>query len=146
MSLGYASEFKGYQLWCPDSKKVIQSRDITLNETIMFFPGQESAIPTGELLENCEKVELEVPSNVAQGGYAVPHSSSEDHIEETNPNNLDIPSSKELQTSCHYSIAHDMPRRATRKPVCYSVGDEHGLIAYVLAVAQEIPEGIEPST
>jgi len=60
-------------------------------------------------------VELEVPSNVPQGEDVVSHSSSEDHIEETNPNNLDIPSSKELLTSYHYSIAHDRPQRATKK-------------------------------
>jgi len=40
MFLGYASESKGYRLWCPDSKKVIQSRDINFNETVMFSPGK----------------------------------------------------------------------------------------------------------
>ena len=45
MFLGYALESKGYRLWFPDSRKVIQSRDITFKETVMFFPGQESTIP-----------------------------------------------------------------------------------------------------
>jgi len=31
MFLGYVYESKGYRIWCPDSKKVIQSRDITFN-------------------------------------------------------------------------------------------------------------------
>ena len=39
MILGYASESKGYRMWCPDSKKVIQSRDVTFNENAMLSSG-----------------------------------------------------------------------------------------------------------
>jgi len=52
-------------------------------------------------------VELEVPSYAPQGGNTVPHSSSEDYIEEINPNIYDILNSKEHQTSDSYSIACD---------------------------------------
>jgi len=38
MFLGYASESKGYRLWCPNSKRVIQTYDITFNETVIFYP------------------------------------------------------------------------------------------------------------
>jgi len=41
MFLGYASDSKGYQMWCPDSKKVIQSRDVTFNENAMLSFGKE---------------------------------------------------------------------------------------------------------
>ena len=44
MFLGYASKSKGYQMWCPDSKKVIQSRDVTFNENAMLSSAKESAI------------------------------------------------------------------------------------------------------
>ena len=111
----------------------------------MFYPGKESAVSTGDQQDDNRKLELKVHSNVPQGGDAASHCISEDHIEETNPNSLDIPNSEELQTSYHYSTPRDRPQRATRKPACYSADDEHGLIVYALAVIQEIPEGIEPS-
>ena len=44
MFLGYASEFKGYCLWCPSSKKVIQSQDVTFNASAMFSPRKESTV------------------------------------------------------------------------------------------------------
>ena len=34
--LGYASESKGYRMWCPDSKKVVQSGNVTFNENAML--------------------------------------------------------------------------------------------------------------
>ena len=42
MFLGYASESKEY--WYPDSKKVIQNRDVTFNENAMLFFGKESVV------------------------------------------------------------------------------------------------------
>ena len=41
MLLGYAFESKGYRTWCPDSKKVVQSRDVNFNEKdyIIFWEG-----------------------------------------------------------------------------------------------------------
>ena len=56
--LGYASKTKGYQLWYPNFKKVIQSQDVTFNETLMFFPKQKYAIRTGNIQDDSEKVEL----------------------------------------------------------------------------------------
>ena len=44
MFLGYTSESKGYRMWCPDSKKVIQSRDVTFNENAMLSFGKESVV------------------------------------------------------------------------------------------------------
>jgi len=62
MFLGDASESKGYRLCCLDSKKVIQSGDITFNETVMFIPGKESIILLGDQQDDNKKAELEVPS------------------------------------------------------------------------------------
>ena len=64
----------------------------------MFFPEKESTIPRCDQQDDSEKVELEVPPNAPQGGDKIPHSSSEDHIEETNSDSHDIPSSEEQQT------------------------------------------------
>ena len=44
MFLGYASESKEYRLWCPDSKKVVQSRDVTFNENVMLSSGKEYVV------------------------------------------------------------------------------------------------------
>ena len=33
MFLSYASKSKGYRMWCPNSYKVIQSRDVTLTNS-----------------------------------------------------------------------------------------------------------------
>jgi len=85
MFLGYASESKGYWLWCLDSKKVIQSQDITFNETVIFSPGKEF-ISTGNQEDVNEKVEFEIPAEVPQGGDTLPQSGGEVQFEEVNPN------------------------------------------------------------
>ena len=125
----------------PDSKEVIQSRDITFNETVMFLLGKES-VSTGNQEDVSEKVEFESPVDVPQGGDTLPHSHSEVYSEEVNPN---IPSPKPQATDT-YSLGHDRPRRTITKPARSLADDENGLIAYALAIAQETPKGIEPSS
>jgi len=133
MFLGYGSESKGYRLWCPTSKKLIQSRNVKFNESAMFSPGNEPDIDAG----NQDKVEFEV---FPQGGGSpsLPPSCSEtkDHI----------PSPVETPVEDLLSIARDRPRRTVRRPARYATDDESGMIAYALVVAQEISEGIKPST
>ena len=34
--IGYKSSFKGYKLWCPETKKVIVNRDVIFYETSVF--------------------------------------------------------------------------------------------------------------
>jgi len=76
MFLGYASESKGYRLWCPDSKKVIQSRYITFNKIVMLSPWKEF-VSTSNQEDVSEKVEFEIPIDVPQSGETLSHSSSE---------------------------------------------------------------------
>ena len=71
MFLGYAFEYKGYHLWNPNFKKVIQSRHITFNETVMFFSRKEFAIPTCDQQDDIEMAELEVPLNAPQIQYLI---------------------------------------------------------------------------
>jgi len=59
MFMGYASESKGYHMWCPESKKVIQSRDVTFNETIMLPSGKDSVVPSTDA-GNQEDTSMEV--------------------------------------------------------------------------------------
>ena len=61
MFLGYASESKGYCLWCPGSKKVIYSWDVTFNEPATFSPRNESTICstiTGDHHDTNDKTKL----------------------------------------------------------------------------------------
>ena len=57
-----------------------------------------------------------------------------------------IPSPVESPVEELHSIARDRPRRTIRRPARYATDGESGMIAYALAVAQEISEGMEPST
>ena len=60
MFLGYASESKGYRMWCPESKKVIQSRDVTFNETAMLSSRKDSvASSTGAGDQEDTSIEIE---------------------------------------------------------------------------------------
>jgi len=58
--LGYASDSKG-----SDSKKIIQSQDVSFNEFAMFPPGEDSTVSsssTGDHHDASDKEELEVPT------------------------------------------------------------------------------------
>jgi len=48
------------------------------------------------------------------------------------------------QVQVGHSIARDHPRREIRRRARYN--DDEGLIAYAFSVAEEVPEGVEPST
>jgi len=67
MFLGYAFESKGYRMWCPDSKKVIQSRDIVFNKNSMLSFVKESvvsSVSTGDQKDASRKMDI----GTAQGG------------------------------------------------------------------------------
>jgi len=89
MFLGYASEFKGYRMWCPDSKKVIQSRDVTFHENAMLSLGKKSVVSStgsGNQEDANRKVEIQVEIGTAQG-EAIDNSSREVQTL-TSPNQL----------------------------------------------------------
>ena len=84
MFLRYASESKGYRMWCPEFKKVIQSRDVTLNEIVMLSSGTDSVVPSfgageQEDTSNCMKIEAET---VAAQDEATNQSSREAKVNE----------------------------------------------------------------
>ena len=140
MFLGYASESKRYQMWCPDSKKVIQNRDVTFNEKAMSSSGKESVAffaGTGDQEGAIRKVETEVETVATQGRVAN-HSSREVQATESNS------STNKPYMEDDYSVAHDRPRGEIMKPTRY--GDSERLVVYTITVAEETPEGAEAST
>jgi len=85
MFLGYGSEPKGYQIWCPDSKKVILSRDVTFNENAMLSSEKESVVSstgTDDREDASRTMEIDVEAVAAQDG-AADHSNRE--VQATKP-------------------------------------------------------------
>jgi len=116
------------------------------NEFAMFSPGKESIVSltsTGDHHDTGDKVELQVPTQGGVTTSTLPHSSSMVQINEPE---LSTSSPDKPQVEDMHSIAYDRPRRTIRKSTHYATDYESGLIAYALAVVQEIPESIEPST
>jgi hypothetical protein len=57
--MGFSDGVKGYRLWCPDTQKVILSRDVTFNESEMLKPYQKEKEST--VSKDTQHVEVEVP-------------------------------------------------------------------------------------
>jgi len=139
--LRYASESKGYRMWCPESKKVIQSKDVTFNETAILSSRTYSVVPStsaGDQEDTSNSMEIEVETVAAQGG-ATNQLNREAQVTKHGTISSDQP-----QVEVAHSIARDRPRREIRKPTRYN--DDEVLIAYTLSVADEVPKGVEHST
>jgi len=63
---------------------------------------------------------------------------------QTTKTNSSTTSPNQPKMEDYYSIARDCPRREIRKLAYYV--DSEGLITYALTAAEQIPEGVEPST
>ena len=144
--LGYASESKGYRLWCPKSRKLILSRNVTFNEDALLSSGKHSFVSsstsTGNLQSTSEKVELEMKS--ATPDVDVPSSSTyessiDDHVDDRDDTTVPIQPQQE-----NYSIARHRERRQIVKPTRYIDGDN--LIAYALSIAEEVNDCVEPAS
>jgi len=149
--LGYASESKGYRLWCsdPKSQKLILSRDVTFNEDALLSSGKQSFVSsstsTGNLQSTSEKVEFALKP--AAPNVDVPSSSTN----ESNINNHCVDDDRDDSTTSpiqqpgdDYSIARDRDRRQIRKPARYT--DSDNLVAYALSIVQEVNDGVEPAS
>ena len=142
--LGYASESKGYRLWCsdPKSRKLILSRDVTFNEDALLSSGKQSSMSsssTNNLQGTSEKVELELKSvapNVDVPSSSTTESSTDDHGDD----HITYP----IQQQEDYNIARDRPRRQIKRPARYT--DDENLTAYALSIAQEVNDDVEPAS
>jgi len=115
-------------MWCPESKKVIQSRDVIFNETSIFTFGMDFVVPSiGVGDQEDIGIEIKVKTVVAQGG-AANQPNREAQVTEPSAISSNLP-----QVEVAHSIARDSSRREIRRPARYN--DDEGLIAYVLSVA-----------
>ena len=116
-------------MWCPDSKKVIQSRDVTFNESAILSSGKESVVSSasiGDQEDVSRKVEIEEDIDTAPQDGVANHPSRE--VQAAKPNSSTT-SPNQSQVGNDYSIAHDRPRREIRKLAGYE--DSDGLVAYL---------------
>ena len=108
--LGYKSGVKGYKLWCPETKKLVISKDVIFNETSMIhvLAPRESSVETVQRVD--KQVEFETG--------LVPNSDKQS-----------VPTASILMQ--RYSIAIDKERRTIKPPHKYGEAD---LVAYALSV------------
>nr|CAD40363.2 OSJNBa0093P23.9 [Oryza sativa Japonica Group] len=55
--LGYSSGVKGYKLWCPETKKVVISRNVVFHESVMLHDKPSTNVP----VESQEKASVQFP-------------------------------------------------------------------------------------
>ena len=120
--LGYKSSVKGYKLWCPETKKLVISKDVIFDETSMI----QVLAPKDSSVETVERVDKQVEFQTC----LVPN--SDDRSVPT----TSIPVQQ-------YSIARDRERRTIKPLQKYGEAD---LVAYALSVVDNIESGEEPST
>lgn len=91
-------------MWCPKSKKVIQSRDVTFNETAILSSGKDSVVSsTGTCDQEDTSMKIEMETVAVQGGTA-------NHPNrETQGTEPDIINSDQPQVEVVHSIARDHP-------------------------------------
>ena len=106
--MGFSKGVNGYRLWCQETSKIVNSRDVTFDESGMFLQKIEN---NDEALKQVEKVVFS-PDMVAL---------TEEPIDQVD-NNSDILEQEEQslvneKVEKPESIAKNRPRRVIRKPV-----------------------------
>ncbi|KAG8491868.1 hypothetical protein CXB51_015214 [Gossypium anomalum] len=117
--LGYKAGVKGYKLWCPKNRKVVISRDVVFDETVM--------IPNLSLKDSSNK------ENQKQVEHQINTESTPQAITKIE---------NRVTSSPQYSIAKNRTRREIKPPKKYAEAD---LVAYALNVAEDIDANQEPS-
>ncbi|KAG8472856.1 hypothetical protein CXB51_034830 [Gossypium anomalum] len=116
--LGYKVGVKGYKLWCPETRKVVISRDIIFDETAML---PNLSLKDFSNKENQKQVEHQINTELT------PQASTK--IE------------NRVTSSPQYSIAKNRTRREIKPPKKYAEAD---LVAYALNVAEDIDANQKP--
>ncbi|KAG8502473.1 hypothetical protein CXB51_000399 [Gossypium anomalum] len=112
--LGITDGVKGYRLWCPDTRKIVFSRDVTFDESTMLkYKDSQKDDKTSSTLQQVELEKVnDDPANI--GG-----TNDEEVQTEEPPQQQD-------------SIAYRRPRREIRKPARFD-----DIVAYALPIADD---------
>nr|AAT44282.1 putative polyprotein [Oryza sativa Japonica Group] len=134
--LGYASGVKGYKLWCPETKKVVISRNVVFHESVILHDKPSTNVP----VESQEKASVQVEHLISSG-----HAPEKEDV----AINQDAPVIEDSDSSIVHqspkrSIAKDKPKRNIKPPRRYI--EEAKIVAYALSVAEKIEGNAEPST
>nr|CAD41912.2 OSJNBa0033G05.13 [Oryza sativa Japonica Group] len=101
--LGYPSSVKGYKLWCPETKKVVISRNVVFHESIMLHDKPSTNVP----VESQEKASVQV-EHLINSGHAP---EKEDVAINQDAPVIEDSDSSTVQQSPKRSIAKDKPKR-----------------------------------
>ena len=133
--LGYGSGVKGYKLWNPETQKVMVSRNVVFNESVMFVDSsstdtlsvssdEEEQHEIGVQVELLDKDENEIVDNDVHDDIDVQHSP---------------PVLQQIRT-----IAADRPRRNIAAPK--RLVEECDIVHYDFSYAKQVENNHEPST
>ena len=122
--LGYTGGVKGFRLWCTESKKIVLSRDVTFDESVMLR--QTTSDTENESPNTTSKVLLEAPENLQTVDNGEDENDDQDEISDE----VEIPSpSPIIQPE---NIATTRPRREIRKPARYT-----DIVAFALPIIDD---------
>ncbi|KAG8503721.1 hypothetical protein CXB51_001724 [Gossypium anomalum] len=117
--LGYKTDVKGYKSWCPENRKVVISRDVVFDETVML---PNLSLKDSSNKENQKQVEHQINTE------STPQASTK--------------IKNRFTSSPQYSIAKNRTRREIKPPKKFAEAD---LVAYALNVVEDIDANRELS-
>uniref|UniRef100_A0ACD5ZRV2 Uncharacterized protein n=1 Tax=Avena sativa TaxID=4498 RepID=A0ACD5ZRV2_AVESA len=136
--LGYGSGVKAYKLWNPETKKILLSRNVVFNESVMYhdsLPSDTSTVAVGE-----ERVNVQV-ENLQK---TVDNDAIVEDTHEENIDDIVVQHSPTVLQQPHESIVADRPRRnCGPRP---RLIEECNLVHYALSCVEQVENDSEPAT
>uniref|UniRef100_A0ACD5Y480 Uncharacterized protein n=1 Tax=Avena sativa TaxID=4498 RepID=A0ACD5Y480_AVESA len=136
--LGYGSGVKAYKLWNPETKRILLSRNVVFNESVMYhdsLPSDPSPVAIGEegVRVQVEHLQKTVDNNAV--------------VDDTHEENIDddvVQHSPTVLQQPQESIAADRPRRNIVPP--RRLIEECNLVHYAFSCAEQVENDSEPAT
>ncbi|CAN1285750.1 Retrovirus-related Pol polyprotein from transposon TNT 1-94, partial [Linum perenne] len=119
--MGFSIGVKGYRLWCPESKKIVNSRDVVFDELVMSSTREDK---DNEAQREGKHVIFPLVKEAVKQVEENPQEVEEDSQEEEQNPQEDEPE----------SIARNRPRREIRRPTRYE-----DMVAYALPTIEGVP-------
>ncbi|KAJ9546957.1 hypothetical protein OSB04_019500 [Centaurea solstitialis] len=132
-------------LWCPETKKILISRDVTFDESSML---SDSPPPTSEPISESPKekppVEVELPMAQTSSPIVTNDLNAASSSTSTGAQVEDDSSSQTVPQAPEPCIARDRGRREIVRPARYT--EEADLVAHAFNVAEEMEGTVEPTS